>query len=64
MAALLCLRGHPFGVHQAETFWNSFAAVDDRRFSVSSSFPSWLTLVGARPLSAMSLRPHPHANLE
>ena len=27
MAALLCLRGHPFGVRQVETFWNSFAAV-------------------------------------
>ena len=36
----------------------------DRGASVSSSFPSWLTLDGSRPLSAKSLWPNPHPALE
>lgn len=45
----------PSGIPSATVF-------SDCDASVSSSFPSWLTLDGSRPLSAMSLWPRPHHN--
>jgi hypothetical protein len=38
----------------------SATALEGREASVSSSFPSWRTLDGSRPLSAKSLCPCPH----
>ena len=49
-------RWKPSGIPSATVF-------ADREASVSSSFPSWLTLDGSRPLSAKSLWPCPHQDL-